>query len=176
MTRPYLVAVLAFVACGPPPPALEVSLSNDSFATSGGNLFNCTSPEFPPDKQALSAKTLECTPPEKNGAFTGASETVSLQYGCGDGHGALIIATCRGDGSGAMSGSVELVLTPDCGMTTADGGVEQVFGFTGLTAGATQSEATQACAAFTNFCPVDNPCAFNQFSATINLSRKDPAH
>ncbi len=164
----WLPLALGLAACGPRP-SLVVTLSDATFATTGGNLFNCTAPAFPPDKWTPSNGPIDCTP----GSTTTESSPVivSQQVACGDGHGALVVVSCFADGAGALAGSVELSITSSCGDHTSNAGNVQSFSFSGVTGSGTQTHSLQACDTFTNFCPSGNACGFNQFGATLDLAR-----
>lgn len=163
---PLLVAFV-LTACGPSGPQLQVTLTNGTFATTGGNLFNCTNPDFPPNRHTLRNDKIICTP--HHGSSASETVTVTDELACGDDHGALVLVTCSADSAGNIAGSVTISLSTSCGDKTAAANA-QAFSFTGLSAGATQSQTLVACAAFTNFCPSGDGCGFNQFGGTVNLS------
>ena len=70
------------IACGPPP-VVEVSLTTASFATTGGNLFNCSTPAFAATAQALDKSTIGCSPTRNSdGTYSTTPVTVTTQVYC----------------------------------------------------------------------------------------------
>jgi hypothetical protein len=157
----------ALTACGPSGPSLELTVSSGVFATTGGNLFNCTSPTFPPNRHTLRNDKIVCTP--KHGSQASEVITVTDELACGDGHGALVVVTCTTDAAGNIDGSVSISITSSCGDKTPASNAD-AFTFSGLALGSMQSQSVASCAAFTNFCPSGDGCGFNQFNGTANLS------
>jgi hypothetical protein len=167
--RASSLALAAFFlgGCGPSGPSLQLTVSNGNFATTGGNLFNCTSPDFPPNRHTLRNDTIVCRP--NTGSRAAETITVTDELACGDGHGALVVVTCSADSAGVIAGSVTASVTSSCGTKTSDADADG-FMFTGLDVGATQSQTLKSCGAFTNFCPSGDGCGFNQFNGSFNLT------
>jgi hypothetical protein len=174
-----LVGVAASVAflCGAchSSPLVTVTLSNASFATTGGNLFNCTSPEQPADAQSLSTSGIDCNPAQMSkDVYSQTPVSSTYQLGCGDGNAAVLVVSCGaadGGNADAFSGTVALGINPDCSPT--DGGLPenaQVFAFGALAPGASQSQSLSSCANYGNFCPTSNPCVFNVLNATVTVT------
>ena len=165
-----MMAVCA--ACAASPPAVRVTLADASFGTSGGNLFNCTTPDRPANAHSVTPTTLGCEPDRNpDGTFTTQPVTVSQQVGCGDGHGALVTITCAGTGNGqAVSGTVSIALTGSCNDATTAVDV-QAFAFQNVAPGQTQSSPAdlQSCSVFGNLCGSSNDCAFNSFASGVTV-------
>ena len=171
--RVLVLLLLAVGSCAPAAPAVQVTLEQPAFGTTGGNLFNCTTPSQPADRHTLTKTTIGCEPDRNgDGTFTTTPVTVTEQVGCGDGHGALVVVTCAGTGAGnAVTGSVMLALTSTCDETSA--AVDpQVFAFQDVAPGAAQSStaALDSCSVFGNLCGTSEPCAFNSFVAGISVA------
>lgn len=171
----FLVVLLA--ACGASPSAITVTLPTSSFATSGGNVFNCTTPDMPPDRTRLRNEAIGCTPARNaDGSWSKTPVTVFDELGCSDDHGALVVVTCAGgDGPGEVTGTVTISITSSCGQKTSQADNAQSFTYTNLAAGATTSQSLATCATFTNFCPTSNACGFNALSATVEVAGTPPS-
>ncbi len=152
---------------------IKVALSGAAFATSGSNLFNCTTPAFPANGHGVSTGEIDCSPTRNHdGTYSTTPVIMTQEVGCGDGHGAAIIVTCAGiAGSTDITGSAELVLAPSCNKTSETGATNgEVLTFSDLASGASQSMSLQSCGVFGNFCGSSNECAFNSFSATLTVT------
>ncbi len=163
-------------ACASSPPAVHVELGDASFATTGGNLFNCGSPAQPATPRAL-ATSIDCEPLlVADGTYATTPVTVTRQMGCGDGNGALVTVVCQGSGNGKnVSGSVTISVASSCSTdsktTAQDGASPMTFAFQDVAPGAVQtSPALDSCASFSSFCPSSNDCAFNSFAATLSVT------
>ncbi len=156
--------------------AIRVTISNASLDTSGGNLFNCTTPAFPAHHQALSTTQIGCEPqPDGNGGYSTKPVVVWQQIGCDDGHGALVTVTCAGSGNGkTVVGTVTLSVTASCNDSTAGTDAAE-FPYQDLAPAATQtSSSLSSCADFDDLCPTSNPCAYNAFSGTVAVANDSP--
>lgn len=166
-------AVCAVTACSKPPPAVEVSLSSASFATTGGNLFNCGSPAQAATETSVARGGLACDPGRApDGSLATKPVTVTEIVGCGDGQGALVTITCAGTGDGDhVTGSVTLAITPSCS-SDASAADPQTFVFQDVAPGATVTTpgALESCAVFDNVCSPSDTCAFNSFAADISVT------
>jgi hypothetical protein len=156
--------------CGSPH-AVEVTLATtSSFATTGGNLFNCSSPAQPATRRSLS-HTVECEPEVVNGAFTTTPVTVMESMGCGDGHGALMTVTCAGTGTGNdVTVTVSVSIGSTCDVKKAVPNDEHTFVFQDVAPADTQTTSLAACADFEDFCTPTNACDFNAFKADISVT------
>ncbi len=165
------VAVVMTAACGSSP-AVSATLADASFATSGGNLFNCTTPSRPATARSVSTDGMECSPKRAaDGSFTTTPVTEIFKIGCGDGHGAFLTLTCAGDGkTRVVSGTATLSLLGSCDTPKQPPTSGQTFTFTDLAPGDTQSQPLSDCAAFSNFCTVSDPCAFNELKASVSIT------
>jgi hypothetical protein len=165
--------VAAAAACGKPPAALEVTLTNASFGTTGSNLFNCTTPAGPANLHGLSNDVFHCDPGrDQTGALLTTPTTIVTEVGCGDGHAAVVTVTCAGTGAGdALTGSVTLSIVSSCG-SKDPGNDPKTFDFQDLAPGTTQmSSATlDSCDAFSNLCNTPDPCLYNSFAADISVT------
>lgn len=171
-----VVALVASSACSAKaPPAVEVTLSNAVFGTTGGNLFNCGSPAYPATSQAVSSNLIACDPGRApDGTLSATPVTVTSIVGCGDGQGALVTVTCAGTGVGNLAtGTVSIAITPSCSSTDSAGD-PQSFSFQDLAPGATQSSPSSldSCVVFSNLCGTSDPCAFNSFAADISVTNE----
>ena len=159
-------------ACSTPvsTPPILVRLTNESFATSGSNLFNCGSPAMPPDVVALASDVIACTPSTNpDGSYSATPVTVDAQLACNDGHGALVVVTCAGvAGTKEVSGTVGISITESCNAHTLDTAAD-TFSYPGLVPGMAQGQGLSSCATFSNLCSTNNPCGFNAFSLTASV-------
>jgi hypothetical protein len=172
-SRALFIAAAGFISACRAPDVVQVTLTTSSFATSGGNLFNCTTPERPADSQTVNGSGIGCTPSRNaDGTFSATPVTVTDQVGCSDGHGAVITVSCAGiPGSADVTGSVTLSLSPSCDQKSEeDASNGDVLTFPDLASGAAQAGSLQACGVFGNICPTSNACAFNAFSATLTVT------
>lgn len=162
-------------ACSVSTAAVQVRLNTPAFGTTGGNLFNCSTPDQPANRHALTTDTVGCQPNQNpDGSFTTTPITVTKQVGCGDGHGALVVVTCAGTGTGTeVSGTVTLSLTSGCSDTTI-GADPQAFAFQNLAPGDVQTSPAplDSCSVFGNLCGTSNACAFNSFAAQIAVTNE----
>jgi hypothetical protein len=151
-------------------PPITVSLSGDSFATTGSNLFNCGAPANPPDSAGLSGGGISCTPEQNSdGTFSTTPASVWEQVGCSDGHGALVVVTCGGTmGTNDINGSVSISITQNCGDQTPDPDAA-TFSYSN-TQGMSAAQTLQSCATFSNLCSTNDPCAFNAFVARVSVT------
>lgn len=167
------------VVCGAIAPAcgahhtVEVTLSSGSFGTTGGNLFNCSTPSQPANVHAPERGPIYCEPERaSDGTFTTTPVTVTEQVACNDGHGAVVSVTCMGTGTGqdvAVTVSVSIAAT--CESSPSVGSDPQSFAFQDVAPGMTLASPTLAsCAVFDNLCPTSNACAFNEFQAEISVT------
>lgn len=166
-----LLAVAATVlACssGPSGP-VTVTLSNSTFGTTGGNLYNCGSPARPSKTYNVNG-TYGCgIGRNADGSFATSPVTETKKLGCSDGHGAWLVITCAGTGSpNEVTGTVTLDLSSNCDAPSMGGG--QMMTFEKLTTGAPKSQHVQDCAVFSSFCPSSNACAFNQLAADVQVT------
>lgn len=170
----FLTAICS--ACAVSPPAVQVTLNDPVFGTSGGNLFNCTTPDKPANNNAVTPTTLGCEPNRNpDGTFTTTPVTVSQKVGCGDGHGAWVLVTCQGTGNGRdVSGTVSITLTDSCSdVKTATN--QQSFAFQDVAPGAAQtSPELDSCSVFGNLCGTSQPCAFNSFGSAVTVTNTTP--
>jgi hypothetical protein len=178
---------------------VEVVLSDAAFATTGVNLFNCSTPAQPPSPTSVSATPVVCNPLPEGSGYSTTPVVVDQVVGYGNESAAVVQVTCSGTpASHDVSGSVLLAITstvpgscaaaiPDGGLVPplpgpdggavleSDGGVGPAFDFDFVVpSGTTMSRPLGACAAFTNFCTPTNVCDFNAFSATVTLSNVGP--
>ncbi len=128
-------------AIGQQKPAVTVVLSTVSLCTSGGNLFNCLSPSC--NSQSITDIIIPCNPtPNPDGSISQSIVTVPpQQYGCGNGHGAVVQVTCQGTGQVGnigLSGSVALSVSDQCGTNQIDPCNVSTFTFADLLPGAAQ--------------------------------------
>jgi hypothetical protein len=151
-------------------PPITVSLSSDTFATSGSNLFNCGSPANPPDPAGLAGGSIGCTPEQdSNGSYSATPASVWKQLGCSDGHGALVVVTCGGMmGSNIITGSVSISVTQSCSDQTPDPDAA-TFSYSN-TPGMSAGQSLQSCATFSNLCGTGDPCGFNAFAARVSVT------
>jgi len=167
------VVGVAMVGACSSPAAIEVSLDMTQFATSGGNLFNCSSPAQPATQHALSGAAIACTPKRSGHGYSSEPVTVTEQVGCGDGHGALVSVTCAGTTEGAVgiTGTVSMMLSGSCDVKSFSLAEAETFTFDDLESGATvTSPPASQCAAFSTFCTPTDACAFNDFGATFTVT------
>jgi hypothetical protein len=152
---------------------VEVTLQNASFGTTGGNLFNCTTPDRPANVQSVSRGPIVCEPERaSDGTFTTTPVTILEQMSCGDGHGAIVSVTCAGTGTGYdVTVTVGVSISASCGSNASVGADPQTFVFQDVAPGTTLVSPTLAsCAVFDNLCPTSNDCAFNAWSADISIT------
>jgi hypothetical protein len=156
--------------CGSPH-AVEVTLATtSSFATTGGNLFNCSSPAQPATPRALT-HTVQCEPAVVNGAFTTTPVTVTQSMGCGDGHAAIMTVTCAGTGTGNdVTVTVSVSIGSTCDAKNAATLDEHAFVFQDVAPADTQTTSLASCADFDNACTPTNVCEFNAFKADISVT------
>lgn len=175
--RSFVVVMAAAVmGCGSTAP-VEVSLSSASFATTGGNLFNCATPAQPADRNSIQTQGLGCEPQRNpDGNYSTTPVTIATRVGCGDGHGAILTLTCVGTGKDrTVSGTVGLAVTPDCNSSDSSGSTATTFAFQGLAPGASQTTPPlTSCADFDDICTTSDPCAFNDFTATVTITNAAP--
>ncbi len=171
------VACVFFLTGCSSPEIVVVHLSQTSFGTTGGNLFNCSTPAFPSDENGVVAEDIVCNPTRSaDGTLSTTPVTVNQQMGCGDGHGALVTVTCAGTGSGDdVAVLVTLSITNSCGNTNAStepGDDPQTFAFADIAPGANAASpgALESCSVFGNLCGTSNACAFNDWSAAISVT------
>lgn len=152
--------------------AVEVTLSSSSsFATTGGNLFNCSSPAQAATPHALGGGVIACEPEVVSGKFTTTPVIVKKSLGCGDGHGAIVTVTCAGTGTGDdVAVTVSVALGSSCDASKATLIDEQAFTFTDLAPLASQTTQLASCADFDDFCTPSNACEFNAFQADITVT------
>lgn len=154
-------------------PAVEVKLGTAAFDTTGGNLFNCSSPGEPAKPQRVSGDAIGCEPETAaDGSFAPTPVTVTKIVGCGDGNGAVVTVTCFGNGKDrTVSGTVTLGISSSCSDATSVADA-QSFAFQDVAPGdvATSSAPVESCAVFDNLCSTSQPCAFNSFSSQISVS------
>jgi hypothetical protein len=168
-----VVAVIgsSVVGCGSTE-AVVVTLSDWSFGTSGGNLFNCSTPAAPANRNGLSSTQVGCQPTlNSDGSYATTPVVVSEQLGCGDGHGAVVTVTCAGSGTGkSVVGTVALSISASCGSSDM-GGATAGFQFQDLGPGTTQTSPApvSSCAVFDDLCNASDACAFNDFTATVTV-------
>jgi hypothetical protein len=151
---------------------VEVTLSSASFATSGGNLFNCSTPAGPANRDGVSTGVIGCNPIRNaDGTYSTTPVTVTEQVGCGDGHGAMVTVTCAGTGNGHdVTGSVTLSISASCGSQEV-GDDPQTFVFQDIAATASQTgPAMASCSAFGDLCSPTDTCAFNSFQAGVTVT------
>jgi hypothetical protein len=174
MVGGFLMAVMS--ACSVSPPAVRVTLTGPIFGTTGGNLFNCSTPDQPANRHDVTPTTIACEPNHNpDGTFTTTPVTVTQEVGCGDGHGAYVFVSCQGTGTGReVSGTVGIALTDSCSdATTATN--EQSFAFQNMGPGETQTSAElDSCSVFGNLCGTSSPCSFNSFASSISVSNTSP--
>ncbi len=167
-----LVVVPIAMGCGTSH-AVEVRLVSPSYGTTGGNLFNCTTPDFPADQTTVDESVIACTPqPGANGTLSTTPVLVLAQVACSDGHGAVVTVSCAGTGTGHdITTTVTLSITPSCG-SHDPGSDPQSFTFADVAPADTQATPAtlSSCAVFDNICPTTNECAFNAFSATVSVT------
>ena len=151
---------------------IEVTLaSTSSFSTTGGNLFNCSSPAQPATQRALGEGPIVCEPNEANGVFTPTPVTVVESLGCGDGHGALVTVTCAGTGTGHhVTVTVTVAIGSSCDVKTASSADPQTLTFQDVAPLAMQTTSLASCADFDDLCTPTNACDFNAFQADITVT------
>ena len=176
-----MVAFLFLLAGCSSPEIVVVHLSQSSFGTTGGNLFNCSTPAFPSNENGVAVDDIVCNPTRSaDGSFSTTPVTVNQLMGCGDGHGALVTVTCAGTGNGTdVAVSVTLSITESCGNTSAstpEGDDPATFAFADVAPGASASSpgALESCAVFENLCGSSDACAFNDWSAAISVTNMSP--
>lgn len=166
-----IVVIAAMTACAAPH-GVEVRLTNPDFGTTGGNLFNCSTPDFPADTHAVAGGAITCVPTSNGATLSTTPVVVSEQMACGDGHGALVTVSCAGTGTGEdVTATVTISITASCD-DHQPGSDPSGFTFADVAPGDTQSSpsALSSCAVFDNICPSTNDCAFNAFSATVSVT------
>jgi len=153
--------------------AVEVTLSTtSSFVTTGGNLFNCSSPAEPATPRSLGHGPIACTPEVAGGKFTTTPVIVRESLGCGDGHGAIVTVTCAGTGSGDdVVVTVSVAIGSSCDVKDAKLVDEQMVTFADVAPQGTQSvELPPSCADFSDFCTPNDACDFNAFRADVTVT------
>jgi hypothetical protein len=152
--------------------AVQVTIASTStFATTGGNLFNCSSPAQPATPRGLSHGPITCEPEMVGGKFTTTPVTVIASLGCGDGHGAFATVTCAGTGNGDdVAVTVSVALGSSCDAKNATLADEQAFTFADLAPQASQSTQLASCAGFDSICTPTNACDFNALQADITVT------
>jgi hypothetical protein len=149
---------------------VEVTLSTtSSFATTGGNLFNCASPAQAATQRSLGHGPIICQPEVVAGKFTTTPVTVKQSLGCGDGHGAIVTVTCAGTGNGDdVTANVSIAVGSSCDANSATLVDEKSFSgmFTPHSSSSTQ---LASCASFEDFCTPTNACDFNAFQADVTV-------
>jgi hypothetical protein len=174
--------IIAFVASGLGLAALvagcgsrhgvQVTLATtSSFATTGGNLFNCSSPAQAATARGLNHGPIVCLPEVAGGQLTTTPVIVKQSLGCGDGHGAIVTVTCAGTGNGDdVAVTVSIGIGSSCDAKNASVSDEQTFTFADLAPQASQSTPLASCADFEDFCTPTNSCDFNAFQADITVT------
>jgi hypothetical protein len=168
---------------GGAPPTAVITLSNVSFVTSGGNLFNCETPAQPATEQSIiglnanGQLVISCIPDRNpDGTLSQNAKTTQQQVSSGNGHGALVVVTCSGTGlpgNVALNGSVTLDIEQNAGSGQVDttGGNEETFSFTNLVPGLPQTTSGfQSCDVFSDACATGMQCLFNAFTADISVA------
>ena len=152
--------------------AVQVTLdSTSSFATTGGNLFNCSSPAQPATARALQHGPIGCEPERVNGVFTTTPVIVKQSLGCGDGHGAIMTVTCAGTGNGDdVAVTVSIGVGSSCDAKNASTVDDQTITVADLAPQGSQTGQLQSCGAFEDFCTPTDACAFNAFSASVTIT------
>ena len=152
--------------------AVQVTLSStSSFATTGGNLFNCSSPAQAATPRALGHGPISCQPESVAGQFTTTPVIVKQSLGCGDGHGAIVTVTCAGTGNGDdVAVTVSVAIGSSCDAAKASPIDEQSFVFADLAPQASQTAQLASCADFDDFCTPTNACEFNAFQADVTVT------
>lgn len=152
--------------------AVQVTLSStSSFATTGGNLFNCSSPAQGATAHALGHGPISCEPEIIAGKFTTKPVIVKQSLGCGDGHGAIMTVTCAGTGNGDdIAVTVSVAIGSSCDATKASLVDEQAFTIADLAPLASQTAQLASCADFDDFCTPTNACEFNAFQADVTVT------
>ncbi len=148
--------------------AVQVTLSStSSFATTGGNLFNCSEPAQAAVPRALGGGPIACEPEVVGGKFTTTPIIVKQSLGCGDGHGAIVTVTCAGTGNGDdVAVTVSVALGSSCDASNASLIDEQAF-TAELSPRASQTAQLASCGAFDDYCTPSNECDFNVFQADL---------
>jgi hypothetical protein len=167
-----LLAVSLLAACSSGPArVVQVTLSGATFATTGGNLFNCGSPAQPATPQLLGDQTISCFLAANGDGYTSAPSTSWQVMGCGDGNAAVVQVSCSGaPGSRDVSGTVTIAVASTCKAQELPAGAGTPFAFTALAPGAQQSSSSlSACADPNDMCTSSDACAFNQFTATVTV-------
>jgi hypothetical protein len=152
---------------------VQVTLSStSSFATTGGNLFNCSSPAQAATIRSLDRGPIYCEPQIIAGQYTTKPVVVKQSLGCGDGHGAIITVTCAGTGNGGddVAVTVSIGLGSSCDAKNATLTDEQAFTIADVAPQATQTAPLASCADFDDFCTPTNACEFNAFEADITVT------
>ncbi|HEX4516365.1 MAG TPA: hypothetical protein VH054_22610 [Polyangiaceae bacterium] len=152
--------------------AVHVTLSStSSFATTGGNLFNCSDPAQAATPRALSGGSITCEPEVVSGKFTTTPVIVKQSLGCGDGHGAIMTVTCAGTGNGDdVAVTVSVAIGSSCDASNANLVDEQPFTFADIAPQGSQTTQLAACADFDDFCTPTNTCEFNAFQADVTVT------
>ena len=160
------------LGCGSPQRAVQVSFaSTSSFVTTGGNLFNCSSPAQPATPRSLSHSPIACQPETVGGRFTTTPVIVRESLGCGDGHGAIATVTCAGTGTGDdVTVTVSIAIGSSCDVKNATLADEQSFTIPDLAPQGSQTAPLASCADFEDFCTPSNSCDFNAFQADVTVT------
>jgi hypothetical protein len=161
---------LGAIACGSGSSgAVTVTLSNTTFGTTGGNLYNCGSPARPSNIHSVNGSFGCSLSQNADGSYSTTPVTETKRLGCSDGHGAWLVMTCAGTGAPhEVSGSVTLDLTSSCDAPSMAGG--DMLTFDKVAPGTPQMKGLQDCAVFSSFCPSSNACAFNQLKADVSVT------
>jgi hypothetical protein len=152
--------------------AVQVTLSStSSFATTGGNLFNCASPAQPAQIRSLGRGPITCQPEVASGKLTTTPVIVKESLGCGDGHGAIVTVTCAGTGNGDdVAVTVSVAIGSSCDVKNATLADEQAFTIADLAPQGSQTAPLASCADFEDFCTPTNACEFNAFQADVTVT------
>jgi hypothetical protein len=151
---------------------VQVTLSTtSSFATTGGNLFNCSSPAEPATVRALGHGPIGCQPEVVSGKFTTTPVIVRESLGCGDGHGAIVTVTCAGTGNGDdVAVTVSVAIGSSCDVKSATLVDEQAFTIADLAPQGSQTAPLASCASFDDFCTPANACEFNALQTEVTVT------